>query len=393
MPFDFAMYLIKADECGGDEVTKPSAADVNNNKKNERTMTSQAITCVPGRTRSLPHRYGSQCPVNVFSFSKAHVFNEDLASLRRDLQCLKQELNGEDHLQSSRNVPKQNGRHKVVCKMEESTQNGMKCYNGVIKMGTDNTDDDSVFESDNSNENSNSNNNSCRIVASMILNRKKPAGGFTAMLNDFSNTLESHDDATCQASHCHLCKGPPKRALSMDSAKMRPRIRRKVTFADDNGMPLSKIRVMPCSDNPRAPNMQSLDIYGIHGRYKQLRLDFPQPAADFSSFLERLRRQNVSLENVKTDGTSFLGTVRVKNLAMEKDVCMRFTTDNWQTWTDIVASYVYEDTTSCYDLFGFHVSVGHLPNEVEFAICYRVRDEEHWDNNDGRNYRLQMVSH
>lgn len=350
MPFDFTMYLLKADDCCDDDVNGSKASvtadsDVNNEKS---MMTSEPITCIPGKARSFSKSVQSDSPVSVYSFSRAHIFNKNDSNLRRELENLKMVL----HRANNKNM---------VCYSKKTDSSGLKC-SGIV-----------------------TNNSKAKT---------KYSGPFTTMIADFTRVLEQdHDESTCYFNHCHLCKGP-KRALSIDSAKARPKCRRKVSFADDNGMPLTKVRVMPnSSENDTTSPITSLDIYGVHGRYKQLRLDFPQPAADFNAFLERLRSQNVSLENVMTDGTSFLGTVRVKNLAMEKEVRMRFTTDNWVTWTDIVASYVYEDATSCYDLFGFHVSVGHLPDEVQFAICYKVRDEEHWDNNDGNNYRLKMISH
>jgi hypothetical protein len=54
-------------------------------------------------------------------------------------------------------------------------------------------------------------------------------------------------------------------------------------------------------------------------------LNFAQPASDYLKFRSTVERQNVGLENVvlKNDLCKITGTVKVKNIAFDKQVCFR----------------------------------------------------------------------
>jgi hypothetical protein len=84
---------------------------------------------------------------------------------------------------------------------------------------------------------------------------------------------------------------------------------------------------------------------------------------------------------------NFSGDIVLRNLAYEKQVDAVYTTDNWQTWSIVPASYFHPKTEDT-ELWSFTLPIGgygYYP-EIEFAIRYRVDGREYWDNNFYRNY-------
>ncbi len=87
-------------------------------------------------------------------------------------------------------------------------------------------------------------------------------------------------------------------------------------------------------------------------------------------------------------GAILVGLARVLDMAYDKEVTVRYSTDDWATWEDSEASWAGEDT---WELRIEGLGVEDLPDEVEFALRYRADGEEHWDNNGGENYRHRLA--
>jgi len=105
--------------------------------------------------------------------------------------------------------------------------------------------------------------------------------------------------------------------------------------------------------------------------------------------------------------------VKVENLGYEKVVGMRWTDDNWETYTDSFLTYDksidnnFEIWGLRFDPFFYATSyyIGSWTNyingnsasgpapasEIEFAIFYKVNGQEYWDNNDGQNYKIDVL--
>ena len=145
-----------------------------------------------------------------------------------------------------------------------------------------------------------------------------------------------------------------------------------------------------------------------HPRRPAFRLSFDQPAADMASFQQRLDRQMVCLENVKVVTDVALCSVRVRcldNPHSSRRVVARCTNDDWLSFADIAAQPVgvgvpVPSSTDCsgsrrplYQTLSFAVRrpKSERPAAVEFALCYRTDDSAWWDNNDGRNYRVEWL--
>jgi hypothetical protein len=97
--------------------------------------------------------------------------------------------------------------------------------------------------------------------------------------------------------------------------------------------------------------------------------------------------------HLSSDRQSLIGAVAVANIAFEKRVSARFTTDNWQTVSEVTAEFERPEGT--HDRFNFTIA---LPAEAEaqamtVIVClrYQVNGQEFWDNNSGKNYFINLT--
>lgn len=87
------------------------------------------------------------------------------------------------------------------------------------------------------------------------------------------------------------------------------------------------------------------------------------------------------------------GIIRVQNIAYEKHVVIRYTLNNWETFSDLKANWeesIWENEWPETDRFRFNIP---LPSSswsfcVQFAISYDVAGLNFWDNNKTKNYEL-----
>ncbi|OSD02094.1 carbohydrate-binding module family 21 protein [Trametes coccinea BRFM310] len=96
------------------------------------------------------------------------------------------------------------------------------------------------------------------------------------------------------------------------------------------------------------------------------------------------------------EGTALNGTVRVKNLAFEKWVAVRFTVDWWQTTSEVTARYAESIEGGVFDRFSFSIRLGDMLARIEektlfFALRYNVAGREIWDNNGSQNYKVTFA--
>lgn len=200
-----------------------------------------------------------------------------------------------------------------------------------------------------------------------------------------------------QHSHCVDQTQPEDgRSSRKDSRKAKKR----VTFADHRGLSLTRVKVFSEFDDPiDIPlNIQEMlsSALSLTDEEDKLVLDFTQPSSDYLRFRQSLERNWVCLEHCVLKEKALAGTVKVKNVSFEKSVKLRVTFDSWKSHTDVDCVYMKDTYPSSYsDTFSFHAS---LPDElrphecVEFAVCYKVDGCEHWDSNQGDNYRIVWSS-
>ncbi|GAA5900870.1 hypothetical protein JCM6882_007685 [Rhodosporidiobolus microsporus] len=125
------------------------------------------------------------------------------------------------------------------------------------------------------------------------------------------------------------------------------------------------------------------------GTVKLVLPNFPAPATrlDKPAFVESLE--------MTPDSKSIRGIVRVKNLAFQKWVAVRFTLDNWQTVSEVSAEHHDSLPGGQADRFAFTIRLQDLLARIEektmfLAVRYTVGGQEIWDNNDNQNYRIEF---
>uniref|UniRef100_F1L842 Protein phosphatase 1 regulatory subunit 3B n=4 Tax=Ascaris suum TaxID=6253 RepID=F1L842_ASCSU len=211
------------------------------------------------------------------------------------------------------------------------------------------------------------------------------------------------------ADACSLCASMTLASTEVNAA-LSPH--KTVRFADDCGLELATVRVMTePSDYPPmiSPSvirrLLGKDADDVAEESQQSSatwvVGFKQPASEYVKFRETLEKGMVALENVmlKNDICHMVGTVKVKNIAFEKRVFIRLTTDGWKSFTDRVATFQPSSSKS-YDTFSFDVEIpsnGDRPDaSIQFCVCYEAgpsddqsKRTQYWDSNDGKNYELK----
>ncbi|MEJ1279204.1 protein phosphatase 1 regulatory subunit 3D isoform X2 [Cricetulus griseus] len=181
----------------------------------------------------------------------------------------------------------------------------------------------------------------------------------------------------------------------------------RVRFADALGLELTQVKVFNTGEDPSVPlhvlSRLAIDSdlccssQDLEFTLQCLVPDFPPPI-EVPGFGERLARQLVCLERVTCSDLGISGTVRVRNVAFEKQVAVRYTFSGWRSAHEAVARWRGSaGTEGTEDVFAFGFPVPpfllELGSQVLFALRYCVAGAEYWDNNDGRDYGLTCRRH
>ena len=174
-----------------------------------------------------------------------------------------------------------------------------------------------------------------------------------------------------------------------------PSRKKVVRFADAMGLDLESVRNIVNMDTPpRIPASAMADLQVGLGEDRQamgsrfLAACFAQPgcAADFR---QKVREHKVCLENSVISNLTITGIVRVANIHFYKAVRVRYTTNAWNSFIDIAASYVKNSCDGPTDRFSFSIVAPAdfgMGAKLEFAISYTAGDSVYWDSNGGSNY-------
>ena len=104
-------------------------------------------------------------------------------------------------------------------------------------------------------------------------------------------------------------------------------------------------------------------------------------------------QQKVSLQYCfHNHGDIIAGKINVANISFHKNIVVRSTVDDWQTYKESQAEFVGASTTNnIIDNFGFSLSFPYSAEKLQFAIRYEVCGEVYWDNHAGDNYTVRRV--
>lgn len=85
-------------------------------------------------------------------------------------------------------------------------------------------------------------------------------------------------------------------------------------------------------------------------------------------------------------GDSYTINALVQNYAYQKNVVVRYTQNNWETYTDVPMSYV-EPKGNNTELWTVDLSLkGSYDTGFEYCVYYQVNGQTYWANNFGKNY-------
>ena len=197
-----------------------------------------------------------------------------------------------------------------------------------------------------------------------------------------------------------------RRSKSLPSPQERKKHYRnvRVRFADSLGLDLEDVRLFRTGEDPFIPQHVAFRLLMgaelTDGTYLEISLPYLKPVfsrqpGDQPEFLHRLHRQKVCLERVLCFELGVIGLAQVLNVHHEKEVGVRYSFTDWKSHTETKASWVQSATGPggglSVDTFRFHLPVPPFLGAgavLEFAVRYTVCGVEHWDNNDGQNYKL-----
>ncbi|KAJ2652727.1 hypothetical protein IWW40_000838 [Coemansia sp. RSA 1250] len=127
-----------------------------------------------------------------------------------------------------------------------------------------------------------------------------------------------------------------------------------------------------------------------------------RPAPSFAVFEDSpVVVEQVELADRRAGSATLRGTVKVHNIAFEKDVAVRYSFDQWRTAAEVSAAYSrtlaeQQGERPGVDRFAFTLALPEaflaaLPGTVALCVRYRVANCEHWDNNGGANYVFKIA--
>ena len=113
-----------------------------------------------------------------------------------------------------------------------------------------------------------------------------------------------------------------------------------------------------------------------------------------ASHLAREKKVILERAQLMCDADVCTGLVRVQNIAYEKHVVVRYTLNDWESFSDLNAEWeesVWENDRLETDKFRFSIPLptGARTLRVRFAVSYDVAGINFWDNNETMNYELE----
>ena len=115
----------------------------------------------------------------------------------------------------------------------------------------------------------------------------------------------------------------------------------------------------------------------------------PKLALEPEDFELKIVRNKVLLSNCVFSSGIVVGTVVVANTQChDRNVTVRYTTDEWKTFMD-TAAIRSARASEGEDRFVFEVDM-EGKTTLHFAICLHITNTEYWDNNDTKNYSLVL---
>lgn len=181
-------------------------------------------------------------------------------------------------------------------------------------------------------------------------------------------------------------------------------LRRHISWGDEQGGNLTHAKHFLRDDEPwkcSSKHQANPILYTFAGLKAKQAAPNQEAVMEFDSSIlplsqadltAALAAKTIVLESVCMRAPLVFLTIRVLNIAFEKHVFVRVTTDNWASYNDVQASYLPGSSNPRSDRFYATLS---LPGYdkcqgIKFALCMRSCGQEHWDSNGGANYTIHL---
>ncbi|KHN84236.1 Protein phosphatase 1 regulatory subunit 3D [Toxocara canis] len=206
-------------------------------------------------------------------------------------------------------------------------------------------------------------------------------------------------------------RSPPQRtklerSVTLPSALRAPsrtRSQKSVRFADSLGLDLEQKNFFDEDDwceeshSYSYPTLSMLKSNAQHDCYAPNMTALSLVAANFQIRSEAeathlARTQCVCLRSLSICDMNITGLIDVLNLAFEKQVCVRYSLNDWMSFEEAAAVYLSaHGNDGAVDSFSFSINLPkNLPlrTACHFCIRYTVNGTSHWDNNNNSNFVL-----
>ncbi|NXX50146.1 PPR3C phosphatase, partial [Tricholaema leucomelas] len=224
------------------------------------------------------------------------------------------------------------------------------------------------------------------------------------LLNSYEELRGSRGHKPLRSCLNQKLKAEPEPERRDNTKSSKGQKKKRVVFADMKGLSLTAVRFFSKIEEDLCDLQHALsDLASFRARPRDTRpeacryvLDFPQPSADYRTFRSRLHSNLVCLESCLIQDRVLSGTVKVRNIEYEKQVLVRITSDGWKSFRDVSCQYMHSTYGSAdTDIFSFELVLpkpSFSRRATEFCISFHCGKKIHWDNNQGRNYRICHMS-
>ncbi|KAI8080031.1 putative phosphatase regulatory subunit-domain-containing protein [Halteromyces radiatus] len=172
--------------------------------------------------------------------------------------------------------------------------------------------------------------------------------------------------------------------------------KKTVRFCSDDA--LEQVRLFIKTQTPLAVRKGDPPLLTQQVRYDIQYPGWPSKWTLYKSLSQSaIRMESVQLMDHPHHGLTkvLFGRCRVSNLAYEKQVIIRYSFDYWQTYQEINAIYrePIASTSNTWDRFTFEIGFPSTSTTMTcwIALRYNVNGQEFWDNNDGKNYQVDIL--
>jgi hypothetical protein len=107
----------------------------------------------------------------------------------------------------------------------------------------------------------------------------------------------------------------------------------------------------------------------------------------------KLEHADVRLKSSLTGEQYLYGTLWVTNASFWKNVTIKYSFNRWLNTYEYEAQHLrHSNDYRNIDQFEFSIDIPNDIDRIDFILRYYVNGQEHWDNNEGKNYTLETES-